>query len=185
MIPLSRREFIWKGSMFGTLGFGQLSFTERGFAAQLNIDDEVNRISRALMPRARRGGADHSAEEQTVERLKNVRLKRGGLNLQEREELYEATRSLPQIALEINFAFDSATLLPDAIPLLDALGQVLSQRNLQDNNIVVSGTPTTRAPQNIIRSFPSGVQTQWSTTSLPNSRLTGPSWQRSGMVLTN
>ena len=50
-----------------------------------------------------------------------------------------ATRPLPQVALEINFAFDSADLLPDAIPRLDALGQVLSGPNLKTNNIVISG----------------------------------------------
>jgi outer membrane protein OmpA-like peptidoglycan-associated protein len=88
----------------------------------------------------RRGSeADHSAEQQTIERLKTVRLKRGGLTVKERDELYEAARPLPQIALEINFAFDSADLLPDAIPHLDALGQALSRSNLQANNIVISG----------------------------------------------
>jgi outer membrane protein OmpA-like peptidoglycan-associated protein len=74
-----------------------------------------------------------------VERLKNVRLKRGGLNLQERDELYEATRQLPQTSLEVHFAFDSAELLPDATVTLDHLGQALSRPNLQQNNIVISG----------------------------------------------
>ncbi len=136
----TRRQIICAGITLGVVAFGQLSFDETSFAAQPDSNDEVNRIARALTPRVRRGGeADHSAEQQTIERLKNVRLKRGGLNLQERDELYQATRQLPQIALEINFAFDSADLLPDAIPHLDALGQVLSRANLQSNNIVISG----------------------------------------------
>jgi outer membrane protein OmpA-like peptidoglycan-associated protein len=140
MSSITRRGIICAGVTLGIATLGQLGFHETSFAAQPDIDDEVNRIARALTPRVRRGGeVDHSAEQQTVERLKNVRLKRGGLNLQERAELYEATRPLPQIALEINFAFDSADLLPDTIPRLDALGQVLSRPNLQSNNMVISG----------------------------------------------
>jgi outer membrane protein OmpA-like peptidoglycan-associated protein len=140
MISLNRRQLIRAGTTLTLVGFGLLSVDGVGFAAQPDTNDEVDRIARALTPRVRRGAeADHSAEQETIERLKNVRLKRGGLNLQERDELYEASRPLPQIALEINFAFDSADLLPDTIPRLDALGQVLSRPTLQTNNIVISG----------------------------------------------
>lgn len=113
------------------------------WCSQISIaaaDDEAERIARALTPRVKRGGdASNSAERQTVDRLKNVRLKRGGLNLQERDELYQATRSLPQISLEVRFAFDSAELLAEATGTLDKLGEVLSRPNLQQNNIVISG----------------------------------------------
>lgn len=140
MSAITRRQIICAGATLGVTALGQLGFYETSFAAQPDVDDEVNRIARALTPRVRRGGeADHSAEQQTIERLKNVRLKRGGLNLQERDELYEATRPLPQVALVINFAFDSADLLSDTLPRLDALGQVLSRTNLQGNNVVISG----------------------------------------------
>ena len=140
MSAITRRQIICAGATLGVTALGQLGFYETSFAAQPDVDDEVNRIARALTPRVRRGGeADHSAKQQTIERLKNVRLKRGGLNLQERDELYEATRPLPQVALVINFAFDSADLLSDTLPRLDALGQVLSRTNLQGNNVVISG----------------------------------------------
>jgi len=68
-----------------------------------------------------------------------VRQRRGGLNLQERNELYVATRQMPQMDLEIFFAFDSADLLPEAKTPLDKLGQVLASPELQQNNIVISG----------------------------------------------
>jgi outer membrane protein OmpA-like peptidoglycan-associated protein len=140
MSSSTRRQIICAGISLGVVAVGQFTFPARSFAAQPDTDDEVNRIARALTPRVRRGGeADHSAEQQTIERLKNIRLKRGGLTIKERDELYEAARPLPQTALEINFAFDSADLLPDAIPHLDALGQVISRANLQTNNIVISG----------------------------------------------
>jgi outer membrane protein OmpA-like peptidoglycan-associated protein len=105
-------------------------------------DDEIEMMKRALMPRTRvrRGGPEPLVEErQTVERLKTVRQKRGGLNLQERDELYQATRQMPQMDLEIFFAFDSADLLPEARTHLDKLGQVLANPELRQNNIVVSG----------------------------------------------
>jgi outer membrane protein OmpA-like peptidoglycan-associated protein len=41
--------------------------------------------------------------------------------------------------MEVNFAFDSAELLPDATVTLDKLGQVLARPNLKGNNIVISG----------------------------------------------
>jgi outer membrane protein OmpA-like peptidoglycan-associated protein len=140
MSSINRRQFICSGISLGAVAIGQFTFPVWGLAAQPDTDDEANRIARALTPRVRRGGeADHSAEQQTIERLKNIRIKRGALTIKERDELYEAARPLPQTALEINFAFDSADLLPDAIPRLDALGQALSRPNLQTNNIVISG----------------------------------------------
>lgn len=137
----TRRQVISAGTAVSVLALAQLIFPERSFAFQPEGDDEVERIARALTPRVKRGHeVDHTAEQQTIERLKIVRIKRGsGLTLQERDELYQATQPLPQIALEINFAFDSAELLPDATIKLDKLGQVLARPNLQSNNIVISG----------------------------------------------
>src|SRR5262245_20915773 len=134
---LTRRHFICASCASGFLTLGQTLIANVSLAAQLDTTEEAERIARALTPRVRRGGqVDYSAQQQTIDRLKKVRLKRGGLNLQERDELYEAARPLPQVALEIHFAFDSAELLPETRPLLDSLGQALSRRNFQSNNIV-------------------------------------------------
>jgi outer membrane protein OmpA-like peptidoglycan-associated protein len=136
----TRRQVLLAGNAFGVLAIAQLIFPGKSFALPPEGDEEVERIARALTPRVKRGNEiDHTAEQQTIERLKLVRIKRGGLNLQERDELYQATQPLPQIAMEINFAFDSAELLPDARGKLDKLGQVLARPNLQSNNIVISG----------------------------------------------
>ena len=121
---------------------GRDFFASPCFAASAGSDDEIEGIKRALMPRTRtkRGGPEPLVEErQTIERLKTMRQRRGGLNLQERDELFEATRQMPQLDLEIYFAFDSAELLPDATPRLDKLGQVLADPALRQNNIVISG----------------------------------------------
>lgn len=139
---LNRRDVIGSclcaGAVIAVQSLGSCS----ALAAGAGGDDEIDIMKRALLPRSRtrRGGTEPLVEErQTVERLKNVRQKRGGLNLQERTELYEATRQMPQLDLEIFFAFDSADLLPEATTRLDKLGQVLATPELRQNNIVISG----------------------------------------------
>jgi outer membrane protein OmpA-like peptidoglycan-associated protein len=138
--PFSRRQVIRASSAIALIATGGTLCPGFSRAAQPEIDQEADRIARALTPRVRRGSEiNYSTQQQTIERLKNVRLRRGGLNLQERDELYEAARPLPQVALEIHFAFDSAELLPNTRPQLDSLGQALARPSLQTNNIFISG----------------------------------------------
>jgi outer membrane protein OmpA-like peptidoglycan-associated protein len=135
---IDRRQIIHACVGISALVAGQSLILPHCFAAE--SDAEIDSMKRALIPRTRRGGAEQlTVERQTVERLKAVRQKRGGLNLQERDELYEATRQMPQTDLEIFFAFDSAELLPEATTRLDKLGKVLADPALQQNNIVISG----------------------------------------------
>jgi outer membrane protein OmpA-like peptidoglycan-associated protein len=138
---IDRRQII-RASVNGAVFVGQSLMLPQCFAAGADSDSELESMKRALIPRTRtrRGGAETLTDErQTVERLKTMRQRRGGLNLQERNELYEATRQMPQMDLEIFFAFDSADLLPEARTRLDKLGQVLASPELQQNNIVISG----------------------------------------------
>src|ERR1700676_3001036 len=124
---INRRQLIRACVRFSALCAGQSVVLPQCFAAGAESDDELESMKRALIPRTRRGGAEQlTVERQTVERLKSVRQRRGGLNLQERDELYQATRQMPQMDLEIFFAFDSAELLPEATTRLDKLGQVLA-----------------------------------------------------------
>jgi outer membrane protein OmpA-like peptidoglycan-associated protein len=138
---IDRRQIIHACVGMSALVAGQSVILPQCFAAGAESDAEIESMKRALIPRTRRGGAEQlTVERQTVERLKAVRQKRGGgLNLQERDELYEATRQMPQTDLEIFFAFDSAELLPEATTRLDKLGKVLADPALQQNNIVISG----------------------------------------------
>jgi outer membrane protein OmpA-like peptidoglycan-associated protein len=110
-----------------------------GVAAAFEGGDDAESIVRALRYRTKRGEPDRlSSERRTIERLKSVR-KRRGLNLQERDELYEATRKMPQVDLTVYFAFDSATILPEGAAKLDKLGQALSQSEFNGSNIVING----------------------------------------------
>lgn len=138
---IDRRQMLRACAPISALLMGLSFDPSQCFAASPESDDEIDRMKRALIPRTRRGGntEELTAERQTVERLKNVRQKRGGLNLQERDELYEATRQMPQMDLEIFFAFNSAELRPDATTRLDKLGLVLSSPELKHNNVVISG----------------------------------------------
>jgi outer membrane protein OmpA-like peptidoglycan-associated protein len=139
---LDRRQFVRTCAQICSLVIGQSMFSAECIAAGADADAELESMKRALLPRTRtrRGGSEPFIDErQTVERLKNVRQKRGGLNLQERSELYQATRQMPQLDLEIFFAFDSADLLPEAATRLDKLSQVLASPELRPNNIVISG----------------------------------------------
>jgi outer membrane protein OmpA-like peptidoglycan-associated protein len=140
---IDRRQIIHACVGFGALLMGQPLVLSQCFAAGAQSDVEIEKMKRALIPpptRTRRGGSEPlTAERQTVERLKTARQRRGGLNLQERNELYEATRQMPQLDLEIFFAFDSAELQPEATSRLDKLGQVLADPALHQNNIVIGG----------------------------------------------
>jgi outer membrane protein OmpA-like peptidoglycan-associated protein len=108
-------------------------------AAGPENDDEVDDMARALRHRVRRGGADRlDAERQTLERLKAVRRRRG-LNLQERDELFDATRKMPSVELEISFAFDSVQILPEGAAKLDQLGRALSRSEFKRSSIFISG----------------------------------------------
>ncbi|MEI9901704.1 MAG: OmpA family protein [Hyphomicrobium sp.] len=91
------------------------------------------------LTRPRRGGAANAAvASETIERLKAIGHRRG-LNLQEREELAQATSGLPQIDLTIYFDFDSAQLTATARPHLRELGAALSRADLKGATIVLSG----------------------------------------------
>jgi outer membrane protein OmpA-like peptidoglycan-associated protein len=144
---IDRRQIIRACVGISALVAGQSLILPQCFAAGAESDDEIESMKRALIPRTRRGGAEQlTVERETVERLKTVRQRRGGLNLQERDELYEATRQMPQTDLEIFFAFDSAELLPEATARLDKLGKVLSDPALQQNNIVINGHTDRKGP---------------------------------------
>ena len=112
----------------------------RCVAMPMDTNEDVESMTRKLRSRGRRGKGIESfvAERQTIERLRSVRKKRG-LNLQERGELYAATRYMPQLDLEIFFAFDSAVVQPEAAVKLDKLGEVLIKPEFNGNTIVING----------------------------------------------
>jgi outer membrane protein OmpA-like peptidoglycan-associated protein len=51
----------------------------------------------------------------------------------------EPVADSPKIAFMINFEYNSARVLDDSLPYLDTLGKMLSQKNLQDKDLIIEG----------------------------------------------
>jgi len=61
------------------------------------------------------------------------------LTIEEREKVAVIARERPSIDLEINFDFNSATVGPQAVPVLVSLGRVLSRDELKDTMFLING----------------------------------------------
>jgi len=95
-------------------------------------------IAKALKGRKTRSGPGDTIARKEIEELKRIRKTRAW-NLHDRTQLAEVTRDLPQVDVEIYFAFDSAEILPQAQPTLDKLGTALSQEGLKGSAFVLAG----------------------------------------------
>ena len=99
----------------------------------------VESIEGALTPRRTRGGAaENTASYGVVERIRNVRRTRGP-SFRELDELYEATATMPQKDLEINFDFNSDTISSAATPVLKNLGTALASGSIKGVSILIGG----------------------------------------------
>jgi len=72
------------------------------------------------------------------ERLREIRRTRGP-TMQEREELYEASKGLPQIDLLIFFDFDSDEVLPNRMTTLNEVAKALKSNDLRGKSFVIAG----------------------------------------------
>ncbi|MBL8882364.1 MAG: OmpA family protein [Hyphomicrobium sp.] len=101
----------------------------------------VDGIERDLLSRGRvRRGMPQVRPESAdvIDKVFTGRQKRG-LNLQEQDELYAATRELPQRDFEVTFELNSSAITQEAKPILDALGQALARADLKGNRIIIAG----------------------------------------------
>jgi outer membrane protein OmpA-like peptidoglycan-associated protein len=109
--------------------------------AQTAAKPDAAAITQMLTPRRTRGLGVPVADPKSLEvinRLQAVKRTRG-LSLRETDELHDATKAMPQTDLEIFFAFNSAQIDPQSIPLLNALGEALKGDALKSSTIVVGG----------------------------------------------
>jgi outer membrane protein OmpA-like peptidoglycan-associated protein len=128
----------------GGLGFLMLAavsmlFLNAGLAAEQTAQASVDAMVKALQRPATRGivPAD-TASGAILGRLRETRKARG-LNLQERDQQYTATHQLPQLDLIVYFAYDSAEILPEALPTLNALGTALNRQELSGGMFEIGG----------------------------------------------
>ena len=70
--------------------------------------------------------------------LQEIRKTRG-LTLNEREELYEASKQLPQIDLRILFNFDSDEVQPSGVNALNEVAKALKSKDLRGKSFVIAG----------------------------------------------
>lgn len=109
--------------------------------AQSATTSEADRIEEALKPRRTRGLGAPTADPKSIEavdRLMGARKTRG-LSHREQDELHEATKAMPQLDLEVYFAFNSVEIDAKSLPSLNALGEALNRDALKNSTIVIGG----------------------------------------------
>lgn len=97
-------------------------------------------IANALRPRRKRGARtpEEIKAAQQIEDLRAIRRKRG-LTSQESRILYQTAQGFPSLDLEIYFAFDSAEIGAEAVPVVENLGKAIKREDFNGSTIVVGG----------------------------------------------
>jgi outer membrane protein OmpA-like peptidoglycan-associated protein len=102
-------------------------------------------ILRSLLPQTKTRGFDPNAGERESKQ-RDLIGKLQGLNtrqitVEERADVANLVKEseAPSIDIEIFFAFNSAEILPEAVPKLAALGQALSDSKLKGSSFLVAG----------------------------------------------
>jgi outer membrane protein OmpA-like peptidoglycan-associated protein len=102
----------------------------------------TDEIIQSLKPKPRTrglGASGMNADDAAF--VNDVKHKTRGLSIEERGQLatIASKDGLPAIDLEVNFAFDSASLDPSAIVVLQRLGQALQSAQLSDSAFLLAG----------------------------------------------
>jgi len=108
-------------------------------------DPSTNQIINSLQPKVKfrsfdpTQAAKDAKQADLVNRLQNAKTRQ--ITVEERSEIAEAVREndLPAIDLEVFFEFDSATITPEALPILKKLGEALSDDRLKGSVYLVAG----------------------------------------------
>jgi len=143
---MSRKSDVRLGLALSILGGALLlSF---GLSRALAGDDvSEEQIIRALAPSQKtvtRGLSDAAAAAPAVgEDEKFIQGIRGrttrSLSLGEREEIATIAKDKPNIDLEINFDYDSASISAKSLPAVQALGRALTSAELKGSTFIVAG----------------------------------------------
>jgi outer membrane protein OmpA-like peptidoglycan-associated protein len=90
-------------------------------------------------PLTRSLSADPKKQEETtfINSLRNRQTR--SLSMDERNQLENMTLSKPQIDMEINFDYNSATISQAAAPQVDALGKALTDPSMKGTTFVLAG----------------------------------------------
>jgi outer membrane protein OmpA-like peptidoglycan-associated protein len=117
-----------------------------GMSQDISADDMVE----ALKPRKSRsatGQAGLPPEDQQF--IDGLKVKTRSIMVEERQQLANVitANKLPNLDLEIYFAYDSSAIAPEALGSLEKLGTALSDPQLATSGFVVSGHTDARGPE--------------------------------------
>ena len=139
MSLLSRRGWVHAGLVLVWLAAALALETIPSTAG--GVPTEADLI-KALMGKGTRAMQPADLERETTEKALIDSLRKRGtraFTVKERQKVAELVADKPQIDLEINFDFNSATITPEAVPLLVALGKALSDGKFTEASFLVAG----------------------------------------------
>ena len=124
--------------MLALAGFGQLS---AAYAQEVkSADDLVN----GLQPAKTRGFDPAAAQHEAKQKELNAKLrdfKTRQITVEERDQVAKLVdeSKAPNVDVQILFAFDSAEILPEALPSLNELGKALTDPKLKGASFLIAG----------------------------------------------
>ncbi len=125
-------------AMLALAGFGQLS---AAYAQEVkSADDLVN----GLQPAKTRGFDPAAAQHEAKQKELNAKLrdfKTRQITVEERDQVAKLVdeSKAPNVDVQILFAFDSAEILPEALPSLNELGKALTDPKLKGASFLIAG----------------------------------------------
>jgi outer membrane protein OmpA-like peptidoglycan-associated protein len=125
-------------AMLALAGFGQLS---AAYAQEVkSADDLVN----GLQPVKTRGFDPAAAQHEAKQKELNAKLrdfKTRQITVEERDQVAKLVdeSKAPNVDVQILFAFDSAEILPEALPSLNELGKALTDPKLKGASFLIAG----------------------------------------------
>lgn len=125
-------------AMLALAGFGQLS---AAYAQEVkSADDLVN----GLQPAKTRGFDPAAAQHEAKQKELNAKLrdfKTRQITVEERAQVAKLVdeSKAPNVDVQILFAFDSAEILPEALPSLNELGKALTDPKLKGASFLIAG----------------------------------------------
>jgi outer membrane protein OmpA-like peptidoglycan-associated protein len=92
-------------------------------------------------PSASPASAEAKAEDDRLRHLMDLLRKRGSraFSAKERTEVAQLTRERPKVDIEIYFAFNSAAIVPQAIPTLQQMGKAMTNKAFDGRGFLITG----------------------------------------------
>lgn len=104
-------------------------------AGEVNADEIIHALKGRKTRSIKQPRPDALAFFQRLQKIRKTR----GLTMQEREELYESSKGLPQINLMIFFNFDSDDILPESMVVLKEVAKALISDDLRGKLFEIAG----------------------------------------------